>query len=628
MGFFRAYRAEGSRIPAYFIESTAPDNVDDRRVTPTPLPPHLTPIPAQQAIDDIAGELAGADTPNLVVMVHGFNNPEPAVLEMYAGAFAAVHADPAIPAGKGLVFIGYRWPSERMGTPLRGSWKALPTFATWVLYLGVIITVAAHLFFHFYGWSQWGNHLVTLLGWTLAGLVLTAVLLRALVYFRDRYRATNYGVPDLVHIIRVIDGAMMKRREDAGVTAAQHYVDLSFIGHSMGGFVVTNAIRVLSDVFKMRVSALEQFGTAASAEGDASPHIGNVFRLKRFVLASPDIPAESLLDNRANFLAAALKQFREAYLFCSEGDEVLRQISTFTNYFAFPTKSRNHGFRLGNVEILSRNFGMIHVADADFLGALRVGRLTLQQLDDQLEDAAAARHGVARSPETAAPRAKRLPRRFTYFDCTDYVGPDRQGMIRPLLTFAKWDKRHNAAAHLRWHQHLHLLLAYVVRGRPNVHGGYFEGELSQRLMYRLACLGFSGTETAFGSEAEMSAACAAQQIRVLVSPCLAGKPGAAAMPPGVASAAPPLAPLAGPRGFAVPDVERMPIAQARRIIDALRAAYVAGTPTAAPGWRPQLVLLEVTEQSEQPAGTVLRQSPAPGTPLVAGTPIELVVASK
>jgi esterase/lipase superfamily enzyme len=26
-------------------------------------------------------------------------------------------------------------------------------------------------------------------------------------------------------------------------------VDLSFIGHSMGGFVVTNAIRALSDVF-------------------------------------------------------------------------------------------------------------------------------------------------------------------------------------------------------------------------------------------------------------------------------------------------------------------------------------------------------------------------------------------
>ena len=627
MGFFRAYRAEGSRIPAYFIESTAPDNVDDRRVTPTPLPPCLTPIPAQDAIEAIAGELAGADTPNLVVMVHGFNNPEPAVLEMYTGAFAAVDADLAISAGKGLVFIGYRWPSERMGTPLRGSWKALPTFATWVLYLGIIITVAAHVFFHFHGWSQWGNHLVTLLGWTLAGLVLTAVLLRALVYFRDRYRATNYGVPDLVHIIRVIDGAMMKRREDAGGNVAQHDVDLSFIGHSMGGFVVTNAIRVLSDVFKTPVSALNRFGAAEFAEGGApSPHIGNVFRLKRFVLASPDIPAESLLDNRANFLAAALKQFHEAYLFCSEGDEVLRQISTFTNYFAFPTRSRNDGFRLGNVEILSRNFGMIHVADADFLGALRVGRLTLQQLDDQLEDADAARRGVARSPETTTPGAKRLPRAFTYFDCTDYVGPDRQGMIRRLLTFARWDKRHNAAAHLRWHQHLHLLLAYVVRGRPNVHGGYFEGQLSQRLMYRLACLGFAGTVTAFGNEAEMSAVCAGQQIRVLVSPCLAAKTGAAVIPPSAAPAVAP--PSAGPRGFAVPDVERMPIAEARRIIDALRAAYVASTPTDARGRRPQLVMLEVTEQSEQPAGTVLRQSPAPGTLVVAGTPIELVVASK
>src|SRR5258708_19850754 len=63
----------------------------------------------------------------------------------------------------------------------------------------------------------------------------------------------------------------------------------------------------------------------------------------RFVLASPDTPAEALLSSRGNFLASALSRFEEAYLFSNEGDEGLRQISTLANYFVFPTNSRNHG---------------------------------------------------------------------------------------------------------------------------------------------------------------------------------------------------------------------------------------------------------------------------------------------
>ena len=47
---------------------------------------------------------------------------------------------------------------------------------------------------------------------TLLALVLTAALLRTIVYFRDNYRATNFGVPDLVQIIRAIDGEMVKLR--------------------------------------------------------------------------------------------------------------------------------------------------------------------------------------------------------------------------------------------------------------------------------------------------------------------------------------------------------------------------------------------------------------------------------
>src|SRR4029077_12971079 len=121
-------------------------------------------------------------------------------------------------------------------------------------------------------------------------------------------------------------------------------------------------------------------------------HIGNAFVLKRFVLASPDIPAETLLSSRGNFLASMLSHFDEAYLFCNEGDEVLRQISTLANYFMFPTKSQNHGFRLGNVEILSSNFGLIDPgAGGGFLQTLRIGNLTLEELYDALDSAEARR---------------------------------------------------------------------------------------------------------------------------------------------------------------------------------------------------------------------------------------------
>jgi hypothetical protein len=298
-------------------------------------------------------------------------------------------------------------------------------------------------------------------------------------------------------------------------------VQLSFIGHSMGGFVVTNTIRVLSHVFERRVTALNSYGAGSSADNkpqSPTPAIGNVFSLKRFVLASPDIPAETLLSSRGNFLGAALSRFDEAYLFSSEGDEVLRQISTLANYFVFPTKNRRHGFRLGNIEILSSDFGLIDVKEDDFLSVLRIGNLTLQQLYDALESAKAQRH-AAKAP--VAPQAL-LPKIFTYFDCTDYVDQDNNGNpTQRLLTFAKRLKSRDPKAKLRWYSHLHLLISYVVKQKPNVHGGYFEGLLSQQLIYRLACLGFEDTVVAYGGEVRLSQVCRDKQIRALLSPQLA-----------------------------------------------------------------------------------------------------------
>jgi hypothetical protein len=525
--FFRAHQAVGMTIPTYFIESTAPNNVDDTVVVPPVLPPELKPIDSDLAVRQIAAALANVPDPNLVVMVHGFNNPEPDVLRMYTAAARAIEADAAIRNRQGLVCVGYRWPSEKMGQPIHGTWDALPTLPTWILYFGAALAVLPFLLFWLgFFWNPWSDHIVSIAGLVLAGLVLAAALLRTIVYFRDTYRATNYGAPDLVQIIRAIDGEIIKQR---GPDGAKNDVQLSFIGHSMGGFVVTNTIRVLSDVFLRQVQGLSDYG--AHAPAPPSPNIGNVFCLKRFVLASPDIPAETLLSNRGNFLASALARFDEAYLFSNEGDEVLRQISTLANYFVFPTKSRNYGFRLGNVEILSSNFGLINVSEENFLGTLRIGNLTLQQIYDTLEDAKTSRHDNA---EPARAQVL-LPKVFTYFDCTDYVDLANDGSPpRPLLTFAKWVKRTDPNAKLSWYSHLHLLFAYIVYQKPNVHGGYFEGLLSQQLIYRLACLGYADTVTDYGSDAALSLACEAKQIRVLPSPLLSARRLARSLPPGSA----------------------------------------------------------------------------------------------
>jgi len=324
-------------------------------------------------------------------------------------------------------------------------------------------------------------------------------------------------------------------------------------------------------------------------------------------------------------------RFDEAYLFSNEGDEVLRQISTLANYFVFPTRTRNHGFRLGNVEILSRNFGLMDVKEDDFLRVLRIGNSTLQELYDALEDAKEKRHENAGPPPPAsvaaavpfedAPAQASLPKVFTYFDCTDYVDVDNEGTRRPLLTFGKWTKRNDPDAKLRWYSHFYLLLVYIFHHqRPNVHGGYFEGILSQQLIYRLACLGYEDTLAAFGGEGPLSEACEKKRIRGLLSPKLVA--GRSWMPPPVATitrsaararSAPPATAI-----VELPDLVGMTIIGARQAI-----AAISGE---SGGAGPKLVLLEITKQSPNDApGTVTSQTPAPGR-VPQGTRVEVVVA--
>jgi hypothetical protein len=195
---FVAYEVKVHRetlpIPAFFIESTAPNNLDDKDGAPVKTPDYCVEIqPPQAAIDRIAEELAEQPEPKLVITVHGFNSPRDAVLKTYEKSFLAVNQDKAI-HGRGVVCVGYRWPSERMGTP----WASALTAAPWFLLGALFVALGAVYFVNFVldlcGLGNNTRIAVTAITAMMAIIPITLFLLRLIVYFRDGYRATTYGV--------------------------------------------------------------------------------------------------------------------------------------------------------------------------------------------------------------------------------------------------------------------------------------------------------------------------------------------------------------------------------------------------------------------------------------------------
>lgn len=63
-------------VPAFFVESMAPDNIDDK-VGALATPEHCIP----SKIDNIVEMLAQQQNPKLLINVHGFNTPREKVLE-------------------------------------------------------------------------------------------------------------------------------------------------------------------------------------------------------------------------------------------------------------------------------------------------------------------------------------------------------------------------------------------------------------------------------------------------------------------------------------------------------------------------------------------------------------------
>lgn len=546
-------------IPGYFVMSSAPPNIDPNPEEIPEFPEAQQQAHAQQGVNAIADHLHRMmsahpeGTAELVITVHGYNTSRGGVQNWYKNIFKYVNRhDDHIRATPNRVFIGYRWPSENVKlSRFPEAILALPPLPRDILLTGVVGLILLVVFqFIAFGTTLWGRLLSVVfgLGTALGLLMFALVVLRLVVYFRDNYRANNFGVLDLVELLRQIDHALVERTAEEmfpgmaesspvdqakAMAQAKGYwarrsqnnkVKLSFIGHSMGAFVVTNVVRILSDVFDR---------SSISQRPDSN--VGDVFRLERLVLASPDIPVLAIITSRANFLASSLRRFSESYLFSSEGDIALRLASTAANYIAFPSRTQARGYRLGNVALQKfpdapTHYGLINLPrlDQDFPPDIPVGEAIAQAqnkvmkalfltfnrshaqgvvtLADLFENKDPSNRNQATIKVQASGDSDQatIADLFTYFDCTDYVdlryNPADNTCSKSsmgLLTQAK------GKPVLKSWDYFLLTLDYAT-GKRDVHGGYFEGQFTQKLIYGLAFLGFSDYLTTLHADPQVA----------------------------------------------------------------------------------------------------------------------------
>ncbi|QZZ22040.1 alpha/beta hydrolase [Leptothermofonsia sichuanensis E412] len=499
-------------VLGYFVKSTAPINVDEES--------SLKPLSEDKGtaieIQAIARYLVAAKNPEIITSIHGYgtqrSDAEARYQKIYDYAQTICSPDTT-------VFLGYLWPSEKpTGDPSipgntfqdkrKQAFQALPIFPSKIFRLALLLVlVAAPLMIVTASHNGLlGNGLLTLVvvGSSIAfATLLSLILLRLSAYFRDNYRATNFGVPDLVELFRQIDQAVIEADKTGEFNPGcgnpcKRKVKLTFIGHSMGGFVVTNAIRILSDVFDQ-----------LSIEKRPPSNIGRIFCLSRLILVAPDIPVEAIIPRRANFLRSALRRCEEAYVFTNEADLALRLASTAANYISFPSKKRSSGYRLGNVtvarfsgagdrrksQLKDENYGIVNREHETFGSPYHYLEIRASGEEHQKLSEIRAFQQIEKENTDDLKNAP-ISDLFTYFDCTDYIDyqgslmqPQHQGEPRGVVSYATrkpaldlWD-------------YIKVGFAYFFGGERsiNVHGGFFDGIFSQKLIYNLAFMGFQKT---------------------------------------------------------------------------------------------------------------------------------------
>ncbi|HTL90667.1 MAG TPA: alpha/beta hydrolase [Leptolyngbya sp.] len=519
------FDADGIRFPGYMVSSTAPINVEDKEETESDPDPGAV-------IQEIADYLIQhQETAEILVAIHGYNSDKAGARWWYKETRKNISQYYGDQVDPGFIVIGYRWPSEKAvpDSPggfakkilngfklLKGTFtalKALPKPLAIAGIFGVLLWLIGGIFNTAIAIFDLVSDVAILIASSfvltfsllIVVMILTIFILRASGYFRDTYRAANYGVADLVEFIRQLDKQIVTQSSDSG----SQRIRLNFIGHSMGAYVVANTVRTLTDVFDLNsIGNLD----INNQEKRPSPEIGNVFRLSRLVLVAPDISAETIISGRGNPLRSALRRFDEAYLFSNEGDMVLKLASTAANYFSFPASTRDGGYRLGNVIVRSPNRN-------------RSGKTGIVNLDDrgnfltmkgtEFLDCLYLRQGVPlsiRQKEVGLENDRFIAELFSYFDCTDYK-ENGKGIVSQAL----------GKPFLNYRNYIALLLAGI-----DGHGGLLyqrDADFSRRLIYGLSGIGFEKLlHTLDPSQSDrhallslLSQRCAAKGIQVLLA---------------------------------------------------------------------------------------------------------------
>jgi hypothetical protein len=492
---------------AYFIESTASTSVDGdikaekQKSAPVRTPPSES---IQKIVDYIVAQRKTEKNVGieLVVQIHGYNTNTGKSKDKYKKECRKsfdkiIDIQESGQYSKNIViFLGYIWPSEGIiFRNISDALKALPLWLTVLSFVGLAWTLGhkaieslVELFLNkltdpslgqLLGFS-W-NTLQLLLWFSSSVLAFTSVLLmlRSSAYFRDAYRATNYGVPDLVQFFRAFEYLLLK---SGWKFQNKDRIRLSFIGHSMGGFVTSNLVRILSDVFdetedgesgiisnsgEQLLSIIDSTNAIVKSTQKRS-NIGKYFTLERLILVSPDIPVNTILSGRSNFLTSSLSRFKHSFLFSNEGDMVLLLLSTVANYISFPSTCSQMGYKLGNIGVDNDSNSAVSdfskIEDEDSVN--HVGNV-LRSLVIGIE------HENLREIGNDNPF---IAQEFTYFDCTNY--------LRSQLSIL------NPNSSIEDYRQLNLLNYFFLLPKLGLtHGGYFKFPKTEEAIYTIACKG-------------------------------------------------------------------------------------------------------------------------------------------
>ncbi len=577
-------------IKGYFALSTAPINVDhpQSNENETSLSQEKEIKSQEDGINEIADFLNATEEQKekeLVIMIHGYNTEKHEVKQQYNSIFTNLNNEYRKAReyfeNKKLVFIGYRWPSEKFFNHFpeyfSTALKTLPIpfiiinnflYCTTFLIFGLILfstrnreflgigsififllSAFVNLVFLLFGFKiqkkikslfdglflilfivsivwfvllclQYVDNLQCLfnsylcsdsqdflknfvpqefyiiiniimfiiLGFSFMylGVIITFIFLRSTVYFRDKYRAMFFAVADLVSLIKNLNYQVKSNKK----------ISISLIGHSMGAFVATHTIRTLCNAFENNNG---EDNESQYTSKNKPTIIGDTFYLGRLVLVSPDISIQAIFPGKSNVLETAINKCQEAYLFSNQGDIILRVFSVISNYFRFPANSAERGFRLGNIAINENQ----QSSDNDYNKRHINGIIIPQNQDHLLNILSIVYRGKQHSiydltrDSNNSNESYKITQQFTYFDCTDY-----QENGRSFLTLTKknkrlgvWDDIELGGSYIinsRWVDFIYSCLTQKEKQtfHKDVHGGYFEGEFCQKMIYGLACLGF------------------------------------------------------------------------------------------------------------------------------------------